>query len=109
MITGQLFLFETPKCFDIPARMQTHAYVTSRWAFRVIYSDFSLFALLKDERLFICSLFHSIILSLSLLFLRLFSLSLQLSILFHLSLVPTFYHFVFCSTSLSFSLSSIAS
>lgn len=69
MITGQLFLFEMPKCFEIPAWMQTHAYVTSRWAFRVIYSDFSVFAPLKDEHLFICSLFHYIFLSLSLSFL----------------------------------------
>ncbi len=47
MITGLLFLFEMLKCFETPAWMQIRAYVTSRWAFPVIYSDLSVFAPLK--------------------------------------------------------------
>lgn len=124
MITGQLFLFEMPKCFETPARMQTHAYVTSRWAFRVIYSNVSVFSLLKRPAY---SIYLSIIFSVSPSFIsfvpslyrsvyRLFRLSIvhivcrlsivyivcSVSLLSRLSFVPPLYRSVYHSFLLSF-------
>lgn len=93
MITGQLFLFEMPKRFETPAWMQIRAYVTSRWAFPVIYSDLSVFAPLKRPA-YVVSLVHSIYLSVCLSIIISFYLS---------SFVRSFCHSFYLSVVLSLS------